>query len=139
VSKRTRGSSRSQHRRPGARPATARTSAPRQRADAASRPTTSTASATSTAPPPASDTPAPAAEAILDERPGTLRSTGTRAAHPRHRVKAGSLLATRAETEYVYVVQDLKRITVVGVLLFGALLALWLLIVVVRVIPLPFY
>lgn len=62
----------------------------------------------------------------------------TRAQH-RPRAKPGSLLAARAATEYVYVSQDLKRISVVGALLFGVLFLLWLLIVQLRVIPLPFY
>lgn len=76
-------------------------------------------------PPPASETSAAA--------------RGSRAGRAHHRVKAGSLLAARAATEYVYVAQDLKRITVVGTLLVGALIVLWLLIVVLRVIELPFY
>jgi hypothetical protein len=45
----------------------------------------------------------------------------------------------RAATEYVYVAQDMRRIIVVAVLLFGALVALWLAVVVLRVIPLEFY
>jgi hypothetical protein len=60
-------------------------------------------------------------------------------ATPRSRVKPGSLLAARAATEYVYVSQDLKRISLIGGLLFATLFALWLLIVQLRVIPLPFY
>lgn len=59
--------------------------------------------------------------------------------HHRPRVKPGSLLAARAATEYVYVTHDLKRISLLGVVLFGTLLLLWLLIVALRVIPLPFY
>ena len=39
----------------------------------------------------------------------------------------------------MYVAQDMRRIAVVAALLFGILFALWLLIVVLRVIPLPFY
>lgn len=61
------------------------------------------------------------------------------AVHARHRVKAGSLLAARAATEYVYVAQDMRRILVVSVLLATTLIVLWLLIVVLRVIELPFY
>jgi hypothetical protein len=71
------------------------------------------------------------------EASATVRAA--RAAQARHRIKPGSLLASRAATEYVYVTQDLKRITVLGVLLFGALIVLWLLLVVLRVVPLPFY
>ena len=78
-----------------------------------------------------------------DTAPPTLPAASARAAartaHPRTRVKPGSLLAARAATEYVYVAQDLRRIVVVSALLFGIMLALYLLIVVARVIPLPFY
>ena len=35
--------------------------------------------------------------------------------------------------------QDMRRIAVVAALLFGILFVLWLLLVVMRVIPLPFY
>ena len=59
--------------------------------------------------------------------------------HRGQRVKPGSVLAARAATEYVYVAQDLRRITVVAALLFGVMIVLWLLIVVLKVIPLPFY
>ena len=62
-----------------------------------------------------------------------------RATGPRHRVKAGSLLAARAATEYVYVSQDMRRILFVSGILFGTLIVLWLLIVVMRVLPLSFY
>ena len=82
------------------------------------------------------------AEDIIEDRPG---SGGQRArtersrTYQKHRVKAGSMLAAKAATEYVYVAQDMRRIAVVAALLFGILFALWLLIVVMRVIPLPFY
>jgi hypothetical protein len=56
-----------------------------------------------------------------------------------HKIKAGSLLAERAATEYVYVSQDIRRIVVVAGGLVLVLFALWLLIVVMKVIPLPFY
>ena len=59
--------------------------------------------------------------------------------HPRTRTKPGSLLAARAASEYIYVAQDMRRILAVAFVLFGALIVLWLLIVVFRVIPLPFY
>ena len=62
-----------------------------------------------------------------------------RATGPRHRIKAGSLLAARAATEYVYVSQDMRRILIVSAILFGTLIVLWLLIVVMRVLPLSFY
>ena len=56
-----------------------------------------------------------------------------------HRIKPGSILAARAATEYVYVAQDMRRILLVAGGLIGLLFALWLLVVVLRVIPLPFY
>jgi hypothetical protein len=89
------------------------------------------------APPPELDE-APSEEQPEAEVEQSRPSVG-RSAQPRHRVKPGSLLAARAATEYLYVAQDLRRISIVGGLLFGALLVLWLLIVVLRVIPLPFY
>jgi hypothetical protein len=61
------------------------------------------------------------------------------AAHQRHRPKPGSLLAERAANEYVYVAQDMRRILIVAGGLTVLLFALWLLIVVMRVIELPFY
>lgn len=139
MSKRTRGTARTPHRRPGTRPTTSRPASRRR------DPTIRTeldeallidetleieALAAGT-----TDKPAPPQPAA--DTPATTRSTRAGRAH--HRVKAGSLLATRAATEYVYVAQDLKRISVVGALIVGALIVLWLLIVVLRVIPLPFY
>ena len=62
-----------------------------------------------------------------------------RAVPARQRVKAGSLLAARAATEYLYVSQDMRRILLVAGSLFGTLAVLWLLLVVLRVIALPFY
>ena len=56
-----------------------------------------------------------------------------------HKIKAGSILATRAATEYVYVAQDMRRIFLVAGGLTGLLFVLWLLIVVLKVIELPFY
>lgn len=127
MSKRTRGSARTPHRRPGTRPATIRT---RQRTDLERAPEIAermlaTEEPTNEA---ATHVPAPAAER---RTPAVV--------HGRTRVKPGSLLAARAANEYVYVAQDLKRILLLGGVLFAALVALWLLIVVLRVIPLPFY
>ena len=56
-----------------------------------------------------------------------------------HKIKAGSLLAARAATEYVYVAQDMRRIIVVAGGLFLFLFVLWLFVVGLKVIPLPFY
>jgi hypothetical protein len=136
VSKRTRGSARV-HRRPGARPAGSRSTARRREA----------------APPTAADANTPVVDAqagdaltgesaVAPTREPLRRVEGERTvprANPRSRVKPGSLLAARAATEYVYVSQDLKRISLVGGLLFATLFVLWLLIVYLRVIPLPFY
>lgn len=83
-------------------------------------------------------------EDIVVDQPAESLATLERAA-PRagtrvhHKVKAGSLLAARAATEYVYVSQDMRRILLVASALVGILFALWLLVVVLRVIPLPFY
>jgi hypothetical protein len=57
----------------------------------------------------------------------------------RQRGKAGSLLATRAATEYLYVAQDMRRILLVAGSLFATLVVLWLLIVVLRLVSLSFY
>lgn len=56
-----------------------------------------------------------------------------------HKIKAGSILATRAATEYVYVAQDIRRIVFVAGGLIAILFVLWFLLVVAKVIPLPFY
>ncbi len=83
-------------------------------------------------------------EDIVADQPAEAVATLERAA-PRagtrvhHKVKAGSLLAARAATEYVYVAQDMRRILLVAGALIGVLFALWLLIVVFQVITLPFY
>ena len=82
-----------------------------------------------------------AAEFIVEDRPASAAAVleSTARNHPRHRVKAGSLLATRAATEYVYVAKDMRRILLVASLLVAVMLVLWLLLVVMRVVPLPFY
>jgi hypothetical protein len=59
--------------------------------------------------------------------------------HPRSRSKPGSLLAAKAATEYLYVAQDMRRILIVAALLGGVMVVLWVLLVVMRVVPLPFY
>ena len=129
MSKRTRGSARTQHHRPGTRPASGRSPAARQR-EAALAP----ASQLEAAP--------VIAEDIAEERPAAARAELERVARatgPRHRIKAGSLLAARAATEYLYVAKDMRRIVVVAALVFGTLILLWALIVVMRVLPLSFY
>jgi hypothetical protein len=42
------------------------------------------------------------------------------------RVRPNSLLAVRAAEEYVYVAQDIRRIAVVALGLFGLLFAIWI-------------
>lgn len=129
MSKRTRGSARAQHHRPGTRPASARSPAARQRET-----TLAPASQLEAAP--------VIAEDIAEERPAAARAELERVARatgPRHRIKAGSLLAARAATEYLYVARDIRRIVVVAVGLFATLLLMWALIVVMRVVPLAFY
>jgi hypothetical protein len=126
VSKRVRGSS---HRRPGTRP-------PSERPAGTSRPPSTVARFSQLE----------AAEIIADDvvenKPAEAAAElerAARAAHPRHRVKPGSILAARAATEYVYVAQDMRRILIVAALLFGVLIVLWLALVVFRVVPLSFY
>ena len=83
------------------------------------------------------------AEDVVEERPASAASELERAvrtsSRTHHRIKPGSVLAARAATEYVYVSQDMRRIFVVAGALIGLLLVLWALVVVLRLIPLPFY
>ena len=83
------------------------------------------------------------AEDIVEDRPTAAASELERVARTpsrtHHRIKPGSLLAARAATEYVYVAQDFRRIVLVAGGLIAVLFVLWALIVVARVIPLPFY
>lgn len=84
------------------------------------------------------------AEDVIEEHPAEAaqeleRVARTVPAKPGVRTKPGSLLAARAATEYVYVAQDMRRILLVAGALFGTLIILWLLIVQLRIIPLPFY
>ena len=127
MTKRVRGAART-HRRPGARPASERGTTARRRP-------------AEIAPPSQLEAAPEAAELVVEERPaeaaGAIESTAR--SHARHRVKAGSLLAARAATEYVYVAKDMRRILIVASLLIAVMLVLWLLLVVMRVVPLPFY
>jgi hypothetical protein len=83
------------------------------------------------------------AEDVVEHRPAAAAAELERAARPtvrvHHKIKAGSVLAARAATEYVYVSQDMRRIVVVAGVLVALLFVLWLLLVVMRVIALPFY
>jgi len=123
-----RGSTRTQHRRPGTRQASSRP--PRRGRETSDRPEDLAAPV-----PVAQETGSGSEAAPVERHAASARPTP----QARQRVKPGSLLAARAATEYVYVTQDLKRITLVGGLIFATLIGLWLLIVVMRVIPLPFY
>lgn len=73
--------------------------------------------------------PAPEATPVDAAASDPVGAGTSRSARGRVKVKPNSLLAARAATEYVYVGQDLKRITWLGVLLFLALLAAWVLLV----------
>ena len=88
------------------------------------------------------------AEDAIEEPAVQERSTPARAEPQRaprsgtrvhHKIKAGSVLAARAATEYVYVAQDIRRIVLVTSALVTVLFVLWFLLVVAKVIPLPFY
>jgi hypothetical protein len=70
-----------------------------------------------------------AAEDIMEGRPADAANEIERAAatQPRGpRARPNTLLATRAAEEYVYVAQDLRRIGLVAILLFGILFGLWI-------------
>lgn len=127
MTKRVRGAART-HRRPGARPAPERGASVRRRP-------------VEVEPPSELEAAEEAAELVVEERPAEAAAAieSTVRNHPRHRVKAGSLLAARAATEYVYVAKDMRRILLVASMLIAVMLVLWLLLVVMRVVPLPFY
>ncbi|HVQ23441.1 MAG TPA: hypothetical protein VMT36_09215, partial [Candidatus Saccharimonadia bacterium] len=70
-----------------------------------------------------------AAEDIIEGRPAAAANEIERAAATQPRGARGrpnTLLATRAAEEYVYVAQDLRRIGLVAILLFGILFGLWI-------------
>jgi hypothetical protein len=115
------------HHRPGTRPTTDRAAAPRRRVNEIQ--------------PSQLEAAEEAAEDIVEDRPAAAANVleASARSHPRHRVKAGSLLAARAATEYVYVATDMRRIILVAVLLVAIMLILYVLLVVMRVVPLPFY
>jgi hypothetical protein len=120
-----RGSSRST--RPGTRPTTDRSATPRR--PRPERPSQLEAAEV-------------IAEDIVEDHPAEAAAELDRVArttHSRHRTKPNSLLASRAATEYVYVAQDLRRILAVAGLLFGVLILLWLVVVMLKVIPVQFY
>jgi hypothetical protein len=125
MSKKVRTSSRT-NKRPGSRPAATQRNAPRLRP---------------TAPVSELETAEIVAADVEEGRPATaaavLESNARQRGHSR--VKPGSLLAAKAATEYVYVAKDMRRILLVAGALAGVMLILWLLLVVMRVVHLPFY
>jgi len=147
VSKRTRGTGRPVRHRPGARPPSARPAS-------ALRPARPLVDDIGKAPAGIdSGPPLRAAETIPGDSPAVGTSSpavGTRepdavgagvrppphSAHHRLRAKPGSLLAARAESEYIYVGQDLRRISLVAALLAAILIGLWVVLVLLGVSPL---
>jgi hypothetical protein len=129
VTKRVRGAVRT-HRRPGARPPSERSASQRRPRP---EPVDSQLEIAEVV-----------AEDIVEHHPAEaateLERTAARTTQrTHHKIKANSLLAARAATEYVYVSQDLRRITIVAGTLIVSLLVLWLLLVALKVVQLPFY
>jgi hypothetical protein len=128
VSKKVRGQVRT-HRRPGTRAPSERTAERRRIAPAAEPSQLEEAEII--------------AQDIVEDGPEEARAELERytrsSQRTHHKIKAGSLLAARAATEYVYVSQDLRRILLVAGGLIGLMFALWLLLVVMKVVSLPFY
>ena len=116
MSKRTRGTNRTTARRSGQR---GRVEAPRR--------------------PAAPSAPAPAAASTEGASPAATVTAAAQAPVANvirtGRVRPNSLLAARAAEEYVYVAQDLRRIALVAVLLFGLLFATWIAIQVLGFAP----
>ena len=134
MSKRVRGPIRT-HRRPGARAPSERVGT-RRREFLPSEDASQLDLATEIAEDIVEESPSAVLATPAAERATVARRTPTRI---HHKIKAGSILAARAATEYVYVAQDLRRIIAVSVGLIALMFVLWLLIVVMRVIELPFY
>jgi hypothetical protein len=124
VAKRTRVARTAPH-RPGTRPVGARGAAAAPR-----RPDATPIGRTVSAPlAPAQPLPSEVQASALVETQGQPGGPILRSTPGRLKVKPNSLLAARAQTEYVYVGQDLRRIVTVGAILFGILLALWIVLV----------
>jgi hypothetical protein len=122
VAKRTRVQRSASH-RPGSRPAVVRPSAQRPPVARQPVPREEPAEIASTIEEALAVDVVGAAEpnSILRSTPGRLK------------VKPNSLLAARAETEYIYVGADLRKIVLVGLALFGVLIALWIVLVLMKV------
>lgn len=131
MAKRTRGTGRTNQGRIAGRPA----AAPGR--PAAARPSRAAAPSTPRGGPSQLEAAVEIADDVAADRPAaagrelerTARSTPARA-----RTRPGNLLAAKAATEYLYVSQDIRRIVLVSAALFAVMLALWVLIVVLRVI-----
>ncbi|MBX3029379.1 MAG: hypothetical protein KF809_04420 [Chloroflexi bacterium] len=131
MAKRTRGVSSTSAYRPGRTPTAAKT---------ASLPSTSSSPRPGTQPPAAIPGAAPRpseleASVVLTEdvtADAPTAATSTVRSHQRGhvKIKPGSALAARAAQEYVYVGEDLRNITKVGITLAVVMIVLWLLIVV---------
>jgi len=123
--KKVRSASRT-NRRPGSRPAADRGSGSR-------RPTV--------VPPSQLEAAEIVAEDVVEDRPSDAAAilAANARMHSRSRVKPGSMLAAKAATEYVYVAKDMRRILFVAALLVAVMLVLWVMLVVMKVVPLPFY
>jgi len=67
-----------------------------------------------------------ASRATATRTSASTAATTTHSPRGRVKIKPDSLLATRAQDEYVYVGQDLRRIVVVAVGLYATLIVLWL-------------
>jgi hypothetical protein len=126
MAKRTRGSTRPGQRRPidrGGRPTARAAAAPGT--GSAPRPTTLTP-----------DEEARAAELearIVAEERAAEEAVRSAVARERRAAEAreagqrgGASLATRASEEYAYVVRDMRRITIIGSVLFAILVGLWI-------------
>jgi hypothetical protein len=123
VAKRNRAS-RNALRRSASRPQARTQSGPRSSGPAAPRPATARLAPVESLGP--EDAASSLVQGAPESAPGSLRAVPGRT-----KIKPNSLLAARAETEYLYVGKDLRRIAVVGVSLFGVLIGLWILLVVI--------
>ncbi|MGZ3587359.1 MAG: hypothetical protein ACXVAP_08935 [Candidatus Limnocylindrales bacterium] len=122
MSKRSRGPRRNPHQRPTRRPAPMRSTRPLSPLEAAEVAAEDIEQGAYVA----------AAHEIERAEAPQARSGGRSTSAPR----AGSVLASRAAAEYVYVGQDLRRIAVVAGVLFAIMAVLFVLIDLLKVIQL---
>jgi hypothetical protein len=122
MSKRTRGARRGQHRS-------------RRPPGAARRPTGLSPAGR---PPSQLEVATEIAEDLVEEQPqrGAEKLLAVADSTPeRRRERATSLLAAKAAAEYVYVIEDVRRIVLVAGMLFAVMFLFWVLIVALRIIP----